>query len=483
MSIRLRMSLLYTAILLLTLAVFSSALYVAQAQYSLNIIRQDLAESARKMEVAWTRFHREWPPPPPPQASQELGQYSAEAEQAVRVTVRGAASLDVVSMLDAEGEPLPRPEDVPQREVEAFSISDEGLAQIHNGQSWLTIDEGTDARWLTLNRPVMWNESIIGILQVSRPLADRDRSMRSLRTTLIAGTAAATIVAFGAGWFLSGTTLRPIQRITETAQQIGEARDLSSRVEHSGPNDEVGRLAKTFNSMLERLESAYQQIAHALQVQQDFVADVSHELRTPLTTIRGNLVLLQRDPPLPEEEQADVLEDLSQESERLSRLVNDLLTLARADAGRELLVGPTAIKPIVDEIRRHATVLAPTREIDIANPGELAVVANADALKQTLLILVDNAIKHGRGPIRLTLDEADRQVAIRVQDSGPGMPPELQGRIFDRFYRADTARATPGFGLGLAIARTLTETQHGTIEVESTLGQGSAFTVRLPAAS
>lgn len=478
MSIRLRMTLFYTGILVLTLTAFGSILYVAQAQYSLNIIRQDLAESARKMEIAWARFHRGWPLPPPPG---DLGEYRAEAEQAVRITVRGAASLDVVSMLDAEGEPLPHPEEIPQRNVAAFSISDAGLAQIHDGQSWLTINEGTDARWLTLNRPVIWNETLIGILQVSRPLADRDRSMRSLRATLVAGTVTATIVAFGAGWFLSSTALRPIQRITETAQQIGAAQDLASRVEYQGPNDEVGRLATTFNTMLGRLESAYQQIAHALQVQRDFVADVSHELRTPLTTIRGNVALLQRDPPLPETEQADVLEDLSQESARMHRLVNDLLTLARADAEGALAVAPVAIGPLVDEVRRTVSILAPEREIDIAKPGELTVIANADALKQTLLILVDNAIKHGRGPLQMAFDRTDLGVDICVSDAGPGMSSELQARIFDRFYRADTARSTPGFGLGLAIARSLTEAQHGVLEVESKLGQGSTFIIRLPA--
>jgi two-component system, OmpR family, sensor kinase len=477
-SIRLRMTLFYTAILVLTLTAFSSILYVAQSQYSLNIIRQDLAESARKMVIAWARFHRGWPPPAPPG---DLSEYRAEAEQAIRVTVRGAASLDVVSILDAEGEPLPRPEEILQRDVAAFSISDEGLAQIHDGQSWLTINEGADARWLTLNRPVTWNGSLIGILQVSRPLADRDRSMRSLRVTLIAGTAIATIVAFGAGWFLSSAALRPIQRITETAQQIGEAQDLASRVEYQGPNDEVGRLAKTFNTMLGRLESAYQQIAHALQIQRDFVADVSHELRTPLTTIRGNVALLQRDPPLPEAEQADVLEDLSQESARMHRLVNDLLTLARADAGGELAVAPIAIGPLVDEVRRTVSVLAPEREIELTDAGELTVIANADALKQTLLILVDNAIKHGRGPLRIAFDRTDLGVDVRVSDAGPGMSPELQARIFDRFYRADSARSTPGFGLGLAIARSLTEAQHGVLEVESEPNKGSTFTIKLPA--
>lgn len=306
--------------------------------------------------------------------------------------------------------------------------------------------------------------------------------MHSLGAALITGTAAATVVAFGAGWFLSGTMLRPIQKITETAEQIGEARDLTARVEYRGPNDELGRLAKTFNGMIGRLEEAYQQIEHALQVQRDFVADVSHELRTPLTTIRGNLTLLQHDPPLPKDEQTDIVEDLAEESARLSRMVTDLLTLARADAGRKFAVLPLVITGIIDDVCRQAHILAPERTIECECPEDLAAVTNADTLKQTLLILMDNAIKHGEGPIRLSVDQHNHQVAIRVQDSGPGMPEELRERIFDRYYRGDTSRSTPGFGLGLAIARTLVEAQNGTIDIESEVGKGSTFTVLLPAA-
>jgi len=490
-SIRLRMTLFYTAILVLTLTAFSSILYVAQDRYTLDIVKQDLTETATKMVIAWTRFHGTYSRPMPGMmapggaprlsdgGSADAGSYGDEAWQAMQVMVRGAAATDVVAILGPTAKPVPRANG---ERVEAIPISAEGMRALQAGEGWIEIAQGEDSRWLTLSRPVLFDNANIGILQVARPLADRDRSMRSLGATLITGTAAATVVAFGAGWFLSGATLRPIQKITETAEQIGEARDLTARVEHKGPNDELGRLARTFNGMLGRLEEAYQQIEHALQVQRDFVADVSHELRTPLTTIRGNLTLLQHDPPLPKDEQTDIVEDLAEESERLSRMVTELLTLARADAGRRFAVLPIVISGIVDDVCRQAHILAPERTIECERPEDVAAVTNADALKQTLLILMDNAIKHGEGPIRLSVDRRDHQVAIRVQDSGPGMSEERRKRLFDRFYRGDASRTTPGFGLGLSIARTLVEAQNGTLDIESEIGKSSTFTVLLPAA-
>jgi signal transduction histidine kinase len=232
-------------------------------------------------------------------------------------------------------------------------------------------------------------------------------------------------------------------------------------------------------------------------MQRGFVADVSHELRTPLTTVRGNLALLSRVPRPPRAEREDILADLTGESERLIRLVNDLLTLARADAGRKLKREPLALVPVVEDACRQASVLDTGREIVLectlgnspsgAGPGEDSpiVLGDRDALKQVLLTLLDNAVKHAHGTIRVSLDGDERSatardVAIRVQDSGPGMSPELCERVFDRFYRGDASRSTPGFGLGLSIAKSLIEAQGGSIEVESEQGVGSVFTVMLP---
>jgi len=144
-----------------------------------------------------------------------------------------------------------------------------------------------------------------------------------------------------------------------------------------------------------------------------------------------------------------------------------------------LELAPVALAPLVDDVCRQARLLAPERDIACTGADSLTVRANEDALKQVLLILLDNAIKHAQGPIHVKLDERDDQVIVQVQDSGPGMSPAIQQRLFDRFHRGDTARSTPGFGLGLSIARALIESQQGTIGVESTPGAGSAFTITL----
>ena len=237
-------------------------------------------------------------------------------------------------------------------------------------------------------------------------------------------------------------------RITQTAQAIGDERDFTRRVLYTGPPDEVGQLASTFNSMLSRLQDAFQKVEHSLQMQRDFVTDVSHELRTPLTTLRGNLGLLRRN--LPPEERADILSDMVNESDRLIRLVNDLLQLARADAGRALAKEPVDVSSVLEETGRQARQLDSHREIEVKVAPKLRFLGDKDALKQVLLIAVDNALKHSSGDIKLSAERKGASVEIRVQDFGEGIPAENLERIFDRFYRGDEATTIPGFGLGAA---------------------------------
>jgi len=383
-----------------------------------------------------------------------------------------------VQILGGDGKPL----DIPLNEqTQSFDLSEEGVLQLQVGRSWTEIATGEDGRYLVHHVPIQNEGQTVLIIQMARSLADRDRALDALGLALIVGSLLMTTIAFGIGWVLSGLTLRPIQRITQTAQRIGQERDFSSRVEHQGPNDELGHLAATFNHMLAGLQDAYQHVAHALQVQRDFVADVSHELRTPLTTVRGNLALLGHDdPPMPPEEREDILNDMVDETDRLIRLVGDLLTLARADAGRKLNEAPVDVTALVQETCRQTHVLAPERELDCRGPDRVLALADQDALKQVMLVLLDNAVNHTSGPLDVTYGAEDNHVKIRVHDTGPGMPPELCERVFDRFYRGDASRTTPGFGLGLSIAKTLVEAQQGTIEVESEIGAGSTFTVTLP---
>jgi len=234
--------------------------------------------------------------------------------------------------------------------------------------------------------------------------------------------------------------------------------------------------------MLTQLQAAYLQVEETLHAHRRFVADASHELRTPLTTLRGNIDLLQREPPIDQEDRADVLADMVAETERLMRLVRELLVLARADAGRPLQRAPVLLQPLLEDVHQQAKLLAPRRDIRCQADSEVTVVADGDALKQVLLVLVDNAVKYTPPEAIVTVSarQQNGQVAIRVSDDGPGIAPEHLSHLFERFYRADSARSSPGTGLGLAIAEELTQAQHGDITVDSRPGQGSTFTLTFP---
>jgi signal transduction histidine kinase len=338
---------------------------------------------------------------------------------------------------------------------------------------------------LVYSKPVTIQGHPLGIVQVAASLREMERYLDNLRSGLVAGSIAVTVLAFGIGWILAGTALRPINRITQTARAIGDERDFDRRVRHTGPNDEVGQLATTFNSMLTELQTAYRQVEQSLQAQRRFAADASHELRTPLTTIRGNIALLQREPPIAEEDRVAALGDMADETDRLIRLVNDLLVLARADAGRPLRHEPVFLKPLIEDLCRNVKLLEPDRTIDCDNLLDEAAIGNADAIKQVLLILLDNARKFtpSSGTITIEMRREGANVAVSVCDTGAGIAADALPHIFERFYRSDMSRTGEGAGLGLAIAKTLVEAQRGTISVDSVAGKGSTFTIRLPRAT
>ena len=477
MSIRLRLSLLYSAILALTLAAFGIVLYTTQAQNTYAALQRDLSQSAALLARSLAHI-------PPPQASPGIWEAIAPPVPMDVFTgdpaFRDLREREIVRLLSLQGELLVSPFG---QASDALPLSAEGLAALQSGAEWWETAFRGEERLLIYNQPLLANGATTAILQVARPLTERDRSLAALARTLLIASLLTTLAAFGIGWIFSGTALRPIHRITQTAQAIGRESDFTRRVDHTGPNDEIGQLATTFNAMLSRLQDAYARVSHALQQQRDFVADVSHELRTPLTTLRGNLDLLRRQPPLPAEEQADILTDLVDESDRLVRLVNDLLVLARADAGRSLALEPLAIHPLLEEVCRQAQVLAPKRQVTCQVTPQLAIHADRDAIKQVLLILLDNALKHSSGPVELSAVPQGANTLLTVCDHGPGIPPEVLEHVFDRFYRGAETPASPGFGLGLSIARALVQAQGGAIEIHSVLDQGTTVTLSLPIAS
>lgn len=284
-------------------------------------------------------------------------------------------------------------------------------------------------------------------------------------------------VAFGAGWLLARSALRPVAVLTDTASVIAHSRSLDRRVPGAVRGDELGQLAGTFNEMLDSLEEAH-------KAQQRFVADASHELRAPLTAIQGNLELIERQTNMTADERKEAVSEAHREAHRLSRLVADLLALARADAGVPLRQEPVELDRVLTDSLAEARHLARGQKLEVEHLEPAIVRGDPDRLKQLILILLDNAFKYTppNGQVTACLQRNGRSVEVVVRDTGIGIPPEELSRVFDRFYRADTARTRDpgGTGLGLSIARWIAEQHGGTVTLESWPGKGTTATVQLP---
>lgn len=329
-----------------------------------------------------------------------------------------------------------------------------------------------------LSVPIERGGVLVNILQVGTSLRGVEETLHRLLFVLLVSGPAALAVALAGGWFLAGRALRPVEAITQAAERIA-AGDFTQRLAVPASRDEIGHLAATFNTMISRLETSFRQI-------QRFSADASHELRTPLTVMKGETELALRRPRSPEDYR-QVLESNLEEIDRLSRIVDELLFLSRADLGdvrMEML--PVRLDAMVEDIQRQAIVLGQDRGIEIlVSSAEPATVLGDELrLRELVLNLVDNAVKysHPGGKVEMALRAEGQSVRLSVADSGIGIAPEEQSRIFDRFYRSTAARAhvKAGTGLGLAICKWIAESHHGRIEVQSAPGQGSRFTLVLP---
>jgi two-component system OmpR family sensor kinase len=288
---------------------------------------------------------------------------------------------------------------------------------------------------------------------------------------LVISAVPALLAALIASWLVAGRALRPLNIVATTAEDIGRTRDFGRRLPPQTSHDEVERLTASFNGMLSRLGDAFDS-------QRRFVADASHELRTPLTTIQGNAGLLASRDVSPEVRDAAVA-DVVQESARMSRLVDRLLTLAGADAGRELRLVPVDLGGVLAEVCRQATVAQPAHAIEVEyQPAR--VDGDEDALRQLLWILLDNALRYARTKVAVRLSRESGWARLVVADDGPGIAADERARVFERFYRADTSRSGSHSGLGLSIASWIVLQHHGRIVVGSATLGGAAFLVDLP---
>lgn len=327
-------------------------------------------------------------------------------------------------------------------------------------------------------------QELLGYLQIGINVNANNEAIAQLTQILFLVGSVGVILAGIVGALLARQALRPIAIMTETAIAITDADDLGRRIPVPRTRDEVGQLANTFNRMLGRLERLF-------RLQQRFTTDVSHELRTPLTTIRGNLDLMRR---------TRVCDDVSldamqSETERMTRLVGDLLLLAQADTGHTLRREPVSLDTLMLDVYRQMKLISNGVDVRIGEEDIITVMGDPDRLKQVVLNLADNAIRYtpAGGRVTLSLRQEDTWALLSVTDTGPGIAAEHLDHIFERFYRADRARSRrdahaddafgSGSGLGLSIVQWIIDNHGGRIDVQSKVGEGSTFTVYLPQAN
>jgi two-component system, OmpR family, sensor kinase len=317
-------------------------------------------------------------------------------------------------------------------------------------------------------------------LLYARPLSDVDHTLARVQVFLLLGVLGGTILALLAGLATAQRAMRPIAGLTDAAREIERTRDATGRLPHPEAEDEIAELARTLEGMLASLDSARRNTQAMLDRQREFVADASHELRTPLTSVLANLELLTEELA---GEQAETAEAALRSTRRMRRLVGDLLLLARADARRVQPHRPTNVAEVLIEAAAELGPMAERHELSIA-AEPVVVEAVRDELHRLVLNLLENAVRHTPPGTRVSAGttRVDDDAVITVEDDGPGISPELEHRVFERFVRGgrDGGR---GSGLGLAIVRAVAQFHGGTVALERPeIGTGTRFVIRIPVA-
>jgi len=364
-----------------------------------------------------------------------------------------------VQLVNSDGKVL-----VPARQDVKLPVSDDVLAVASDGAPafWTDLDvDGTHLRVFT------FAYGPGAAVQVARPLTEVDRSLEQIGLFLLLIAAAGVVIAAGLGLVVARAALAPVTRLTETAEHVTETRDLSQRIEVSG-RDELSRLAVSFNTMLAALEES-------TRAQRQLVADASHELRTPLTSVRTNIEVLVGDRALPAGERGRLLSDVVEQLGEMTTLIAELIELARAEqqiAEPEDVRLDLLVTDAVERARRNRPRVAFATELD-----ESVVHGVPTTIERAVTNLLDNAAKWS--PPGATVDVTVRNGRLAVRDRGPGIADEDLPYVFDRFYRARSARGMPGSGLGLAIVRQVAEAHGGEVIAERAEGGGTRMVLDL----
>jgi two-component system OmpR family sensor kinase len=479
-TLRARLTLWYSVVLALLLLVFSLTSYLLFARAENRRADADLAELAKSFLVT---FQDELKDPDEPGGLQD-----AARQAMLEHRVRG----DTLLVADSAGKIVANSADVlpssgPANSIAARAVASSSFQQfveaaLQSDRTYQNIaaEKGglrAYAVRFTANGQT-WSLVILRSLYTQHEMLEEIRVAFSWLIPL------GVLLASVGGYFLARRSLAPVAAMGTQAERIG-AVNLHDRLAVRNPNDELGRLAQTFNDLLDRLDQSFER-------QRRFISDASHELRTPVSILRGEaevaLSQLSRSP----EEYRESLSVLHEEAQRLARIVEDLFTLTRADAGEyRLAQSDFYLDELVADCVRATRALAQAKSITLVavTPEEMPVYADEDLLRRMILNLLDNAIKYtpAGGNVSVTCGSVPDGYELSVTDSGPGIPADMQSRIFERFFRADRVRARSGIdggaGLGLSIARWIAEAHRGRIELAHSDATGSKFAVRLPVSS
>ncbi|MFN8061133.1 MAG: ATP-binding protein [Vicinamibacterales bacterium] len=450
LSLRGRLTLGYSAVLMAALVFFGVDLYWVQGRVGVGRVDAELQDvMATLAGVLRTEFAEE----------HDLARAAAEAAQTVE------ALGGVVAILDAGGATVGAEwRGLPEAAVLSHLSTRAAWTLEANGRAWRLLASAAPVGGATVT------------LLVGAPLDGVRRQQDVVREALLVAVPIAVLVAGSFGWWLAALALRPISDMAASAARMSVS--SVGAIGEAGRTDELGLLARTFNALVARLGSA-------LETQRRFMADASHELRTPVSVIRATVDVALSQPHRSEPEYRDALASARSETERLGRLVDDMLVLARVDAGGyELRPAPVYLDEILADVCRAAAALGVDRgvSVELREASEMPATGDESLLRRLFENVVHNAVRHSpdRGVVEVTCTRRDGRVEVRVVDGGPGVPAADVDRIFDRFVQLDPARRTAGAGLGLPIARWVAEAHGGTLTLERRGPRGTTFLTTLP---
>lgn len=464
-TVRARLTVWYVTSLAAALIVVGGLIYVLLARALYVRIDENLTAVAR---IAMTSL------------ANDLTEGQDVADAARSTAAELASSQQMLLIYDGAGHLLAE-----QGRDDDLEFTLPAVEEIPDGEPMLlTVEEPrdrTDRHRLALRRATVQPGTVHYVIVIGASLERTDEELESLREILWYVGPLALLLAGVGGWFLARRSLAPVMAMAERARKIG-VENLSGRLPVGNRRDELGRLAQTFNDLLGRIEESMSQ-------QRQFMADASHELRTPVATARTAASVALQQASRGEDEYRQALEIIEQQSSRLSRIVDDMFTLARADGGNyPVRMTPMYLDEIAEEVARAERVLARAKNVSVqtAAPSSAAFVGDEDLIRRLLLNLVDNAVRHApeQSTVEIALEQDAGRYTIAIRDAGPGIPPHVQPHIFERFYRGDAERPRDqpydGAGLGLALARWIAREHGGDISLADSSAAGTTFLITLP---